>query len=140
MTDEKWECSVRDGRFVEACTSLKMATDNNIPGFSKAKGIFRSELTNMKTHQPSRTYYGVKSKQYPNGLLFNFCPFCGCDIGAPFQKDEGPIRTGGDPMTPDRYRREGADVMRAACAHAAPAAPSAALCPADRPCSQTPAS
>lgn len=84
MTEAPKNCTVRDGLFVEPCESLALNTDNNMPGFSKAKGIFRQELTNRNTLKPARTYYGVKSKAYPNGYLFNNCPFCGEDISAPF--------------------------------------------------------
>lgn len=86
MTD-RIRCSVRDGLFVEPCETLARNTDNHAPGFSKAKGIFRQELTNMNTMKPSRTYYGIKSKAHPNGLLFNNCPFCGERIDAPFNPD-----------------------------------------------------
>ena len=82
------QCTVRDGRFVEPCVTLASNTDNHIPGFSKAKGIFRRELTNRKTLKPSRTYYGIRSKAHPNGFLFNVCPFCGEDISAPFTSNE----------------------------------------------------
>lgn len=83
MTD-RTKCSVRDGTFVEPCKTLAEAVDNNIPGFSMAKGIFRQDLTNMNTRQPSRTMFGIKSKRFPNGLLFNNCPWCGERIDAPF--------------------------------------------------------
>jgi hypothetical protein len=86
--EERIKCTVREGRFVEPCDTLAQAVDNNIPGFSKAKGVFRQDLTNMKTKQPSRTYFGLKSKQFPNGLLFNCCPWCGERIDAPFNKEE----------------------------------------------------
>ena len=87
MTD-RIKCTVRDGLFVEPCETLARNTDNHAPGFNKAKGIFRQELTNMNTGQSSRTYYGIKSKAHPNGFLFNVCPFCGEDISAPFTSDE----------------------------------------------------
>lgn len=82
------KCTVRDGLFVEPCETLARNTDNHMPGFSKARGIFRRELTNLNTLKPSRTYYGIKSKAHPNGFLFNVCPFCGEDISAPFTSDE----------------------------------------------------
>lgn len=84
MTDQRNQCVVRDGRFVDACLTLAKATDNNMPGFSRIKAISRWEMTNINTGDPSRTYYGVKSKQFPNGISFNTCPFCGTDISAPF--------------------------------------------------------
>lgn len=82
------KCTVRDGRFVDACSTLLECADNIIPGFSKAKGIARWSYTNLTTLQPSRTFYGVKTKENPNGMLFNFCPFCGEPIDAPFLDDE----------------------------------------------------
>lgn len=85
MTD-RVKCTVRDGRFVEPCKTLMEATDNH--GFSKARGIFRSELHNMKLMKPSRTYFGIKSKRFPNGILFNNCPFCGEEIDAPFNGED----------------------------------------------------
>lgn len=87
MSEARIKCGVREGLFVEPCGALESVIDNNIPGFSKAKGVFISHLTNMTTMKPSRTYIGIKSKQRPNGFLFNFCPFCGTDISAPFKDD-----------------------------------------------------
>ena len=52
------------------------------------KGVFIQNLINMNTHKPSRTYVGLKSANFKNGILFNFCPFCGQKIDAPFAKDE----------------------------------------------------
>lgn len=87
---EKTKCTVRDGRFVEPCKTLSDAVDNYTPGFSKTKGVFRLSLTNLETGEPSRTYFGIKSKKHPNGLCFNVCPWCGEDISEPFMpKEEG---------------------------------------------------
>jgi len=86
--DKVWKCTVTDGRFVEACWPLEENVQNNTPGFSKAKGIAVWNLTNMTTHNPSRRYYGVKTPAHPNGFLFNFCPFCGERIDAPFVDKE----------------------------------------------------
>ena len=83
MTEHR-RCTVREGAFVEPCDTLEKATDNQIGGFSKVKAIFRTELTNTKTGKPARTYYGVKTKQFPQGILFNVCPFCGEKIDEPF--------------------------------------------------------
>jgi hypothetical protein len=78
------KCRVRDGRFVEPCDILAKAVDVYAPGFSRAKGIFEQTYTNMETGEPSRTFYGVRTKEFPNGLLFNLCPWCGERISAPF--------------------------------------------------------
>lgn len=87
MPDQN-KCQVRDGLFVDPCRTLEDNTDNPIPGFSKVKGIANWSLHNIKTGEPSRAYWGVKSKNHPNGFLFNYCPFCGQDISAPFQPKE----------------------------------------------------
>lgn len=82
------KCTITDGRFVEACTALDQNIQNHTPGFSKSKGIAVWNLVNRETHKPSRRYFGVKTPTYPNGFLFNFCPFCGVKIDAPFVEDE----------------------------------------------------
>lgn len=78
------DCIVRDGMFVEPCPMLAEMTDTPNAGFSKAKGIARWHYTNMTTRTPSRTFFGAKSKAHPDGMLFNFCPWCGAKIDAPF--------------------------------------------------------
>lgn len=85
MTERVTKCSVRDGRFVEPCDILAENVQNNTPGFSARKGISEWNLTNFKTHLPSRRYFGVKTSAYPKGFLFNNCPFCGERIDAPFK-------------------------------------------------------
>lgn len=85
---EPVKCNVRDGLFVEPCSSLASVTDNWMGGFYKGRAISKWELTNIETRQPSRSYFGVKSKKHPNGFLFNFCPFCGTNISAPFTHEE----------------------------------------------------
>lgn len=80
------KCTVKDGRFVDACEDLKAATDYR--GLENRKGICVWEYTNTKTRQPSRTFYGIKTKQHPKGLAFNMCPFCGERIDAPFNTKE----------------------------------------------------
>ncbi len=100
MTDrtipEPVNCTVKDGRFVVPCSTLAGVIDNNIPGFSKAKGVFIQQLSNRYTGKPARTYIGIKSKMHPRGFLFNFCPFCGGDISAPFMRDQSEQDTHDD--------------------------------------------
>lgn len=83
------KCTVRAGLFVEPCDALAGAVDNNTPDFSRAKGVSVWNLSNLRTGEPSRTYFGLKSKNHPNGLLFNFCPWCGEQIDAPFNLSGG---------------------------------------------------
>ena len=82
------ECHVRDGRFVDPCETLEKAIDNIAPSFSAVKGVAQWHMTNIKERKPSRSFIGVKSKQYPKGMLFNFCPFCGTKIDAPFAEND----------------------------------------------------
>ena len=91
---EKHTCTVRDGRFVEPCKSLLEQTDIGNAGFSKAKGLARWHYTNLETRKSSRTFFGVKSKASPDGFLFNFCPFCGTRIDAPFNGDDDSQKGG----------------------------------------------
>lgn len=82
------KCGVKEGLFVEPCKALESVIDNHAPGFSRVKGVFHLILTNLNIGKPSRSYIGVKSKNHKNGVLFNFCPFCGVDISEPFMKKD----------------------------------------------------
>lgn len=95
----KTHCSVRDKLFVEPCDHLKSIIDVHQPGFSRARGVFKSDLFNMKKMEPARSYIGIRSKAHPNGFLFNFCPFCGTQIDEPFngEKDEQGRDRAADP-------------------------------------------
>lgn len=79
----KEKCTVKDGKFVEPCDSLKDMAEHGHPPKGKSRGIFAWVYTNLKTHTPSRTFFGAKSTSQPNGLAFNFCPWCGEQIHAP---------------------------------------------------------
>lgn len=88
---KKLKCTVREGRFVDPCDTLESQTDNIAAGFSRAKGTARWHYTNINNRQPSRTFFGVKTRESPNGMLFNFCPWCGERIDAPFaDSDDEP--------------------------------------------------
>ena len=81
---DRVKCSVKDGRFVEPCDTLRDQTDTPMAMLSRAKGTVRWHYTNIQTGEPSRTFFGVKTKANPEGFAFNFCPFCGERIDAPF--------------------------------------------------------
>lgn len=70
----RWKCEIVE-RDINACQALERSVDHY--GFSKAKGLYRSNLVNMDTMEFSRSEIGVRSKSIPNGIMFNFCPFCG---------------------------------------------------------------
>ncbi len=90
MADEKAQarklkCTIAEGRFVEPCDSLYESSEGRVPT-GKARGIYWWDYTNLKTHKPSRTFFGAKTSDCPKGVAFNFCPFCGVQIDAPFTK------------------------------------------------------
>ena len=83
--ERKLKCTISGGRFVEPCESLEKAAEGRVPT-GKARGIYWWDYTNLKTSEPSKTFFGAKTSEYPKGVAFNFCPFCGTQIDAPFTK------------------------------------------------------
>lgn len=75
------KCRV-EGSQVTPCAGLDSATElgSPPPKTTKRTGIFVWALTNLKTSKPSRTMYGAKTTAHPNGLIFNYCPWCGADL------------------------------------------------------------
>lgn len=89
MTESREKCEVREGRFIDPCDTLAKATDINQPSFSKSKGLFRAELFDRVKMEQSRSYHGVRTKAFDKGgILFNYCPFCGVQIDAPFTSED----------------------------------------------------
>lgn len=75
-----------DGKIIAACARLAEATEFDQPR-GKKKGVFLWDFENAKTGA-RRTMYGVKSGTFvKDGLLFNFCPFCGEKIDSPFAEE-----------------------------------------------------
>ena len=87
MTDDPYKkCSVRDGRFVEPCSSLAGAFDGNAWG--KGRGLFLQELTDLTTGKPSRSFVVLRmGKHREKGVVLNCCPFCCERIDAPIASD-----------------------------------------------------
>lgn len=84
--ERRHPCEVRDDNFVVPCTAL----EESIGGFGtdKRKGIVAWHLIHMPTGKPSRSFIGVRSGDHAvKGVAFNFCPFCGTKIDAPFNRD-----------------------------------------------------
>lgn len=79
------KCTISDdGMHVKPCSSLAETTMFGNPR-GKQRGIWRWALFNFNTNKPSRTYFGAKSGDHTdNGLIFNFCPYCGTQIDSPF--------------------------------------------------------
>lgn len=81
---ETKKCTVKDGKFVEPCQSLQDATEFGNPS-GKRKGVWCWEYYREDTSGPTRRFYGTKSGDFVSkGIAFNFCPFCGEKIEAPF--------------------------------------------------------
>jgi|LGVF01.2.fsa_nt_gb hypothetical protein len=74
------KCELKDGKLLMMCDSLNENTET--PSSGRAKGMTFWMYDNVKTGKPSRSFAGIKSKQFPNGLVFKYCPFCGENIGS----------------------------------------------------------
>lgn len=75
-------CVVRDGAFVEPCSSLSAVVTASQG--DKRNGVLQFAYVNMRDLKPSRSFYGIRTPGFPQGVAFNHCPFCGADISAPF--------------------------------------------------------
>ena len=75
MSEKRKACTI-DGKRVKPCWAL----DETVGGtaFDNHKGVVVWTLMNEETGGRALTLYGVRSGKYAkNGLVFNFCPFCG---------------------------------------------------------------
>lgn len=82
MTNKE-RCTIsEDGMHVEPCSMLGKECEHGNPQ-PKKRGIFCWALRNMTTRKTSRTFFGQVSTASPNGMVFNFCPFCGASIDEP---------------------------------------------------------
>jgi hypothetical protein len=86
------KCIVIEGRIVQPCEDLDKAAEVGNPPPGKSRGIYEWRLHNTETHKVSRVFFGTKTTNHPKGMAFNFCPWCGERIDAPFVK---PARDGG---------------------------------------------
>lgn len=84
----KHPCTVRDGRFVEPCTSLANAFDGTPMGSGRA--LFLMSMTNLRTLVPTRSFVVLRMGNHlKKGIALNCCPFCGERIDAPFSGSDG---------------------------------------------------
>lgn len=94
MSEErKTECTVRDGKFVEPCGMLDEFLTAGGAYAVRGSGFFFMTLTHLPTGEQSRSMVGYKTPQRKNGLLINFCPWCGAKIDAPFAESSGESPT-----------------------------------------------
>lgn len=68
-----------NGKIVEPCTALRGVISGLNPS-GNTKGIFAWEYSNIATGEATRRMVGIKSEMAKNGLIFNYCPFCGQKI------------------------------------------------------------
>lgn len=82
------KCTVTNGKFIEPCSHLSNVTEFGNPRL-KSKGVWCYQYYSQTSHEPSRRFFGCKSgDRVEKGMAFNFCPFCGTDISAPFTEPE----------------------------------------------------
>jgi hypothetical protein len=75
------KCTVRDGRFVEPCVSLRKVIDG-----ARVKLV---EYTDFNTMQPSRSFVSIHAGEFKkNGIVLNCCPLCGARIDAPVLNED----------------------------------------------------
>jgi hypothetical protein len=68
--------------FIEPCDTLRDSVEYGIAK-GKKRGIFCWEY--FSDRKATRKFFGVKSGELTEkGIAFNFCPFCGEQIDAPF--------------------------------------------------------
>lgn len=83
MADPTYKkCSISDdGLRVEACKLLVQAAE----GLSQQhrKGIVIWHYESLMHPAASRAFFGAKTRSHTNGIIFNFCPFCGEAIDGP---------------------------------------------------------
>lgn len=78
MSDLKVKCDV-SRKHVDPCSALSNSVE--AVGHSRGKGIVVWETVNVETSKSARRMYGVKSGDFKkDGVVFNFCPFCGTDL------------------------------------------------------------
>lgn len=83
MSERKSSCDVEGGRFVRPCAPLSECVSGT--AFDKQKGVIEWNFIDMKKGEASRTFFGIRSGIHAvKGIAFNWCPFCGTKIDAPF--------------------------------------------------------
>lgn len=69
------------GDKVIPCTTLDEAVDDLYT--RTPKGLFDLVVTNCETGEQHTKGFGVKTGEHKKkGIMFNYCPFCGVDIGS----------------------------------------------------------
>lgn len=77
-------CTVKGGKIVEPCKALASEIEYSSPA-GRFKGFFSYVLHSKTTRQISRSGVGIKTAATPKGVMLNYCPWCGENIGKPFE-------------------------------------------------------
>jgi|LSQX01.3.fsa_nt_gb hypothetical protein len=75
----RFKCEVQHGK-VFPCDTLDKTTDNTHT--RSEKGIFALLVPDLVLDKWISKGFWVKTDYYTKGIMFNFCPFCGTDIGS----------------------------------------------------------
>jgi len=96
-TERRIKCEIRDGKFVVPCDTLNNCTEFGNPR-GKQKGIWWYRWFNVKTDEPTISFFGAKSGDHvEKGMIFHFCPFCGTRIDEPItNRDKLAEKTEGE--------------------------------------------
>ncbi len=86
------KCRV-EGKKVIPCELLDQTVDDLYTRIRK--GIFDLVVTNLDTGEQYTHGFGTKSGEHKKGLMFNFCPFCGEDIGSHLKRKSSVDNSGG---------------------------------------------
>jgi hypothetical protein len=87
-------CKVKDGKFVIPCKGLASVAEP-MYGRKPRRGVVQWTLYKIgdSDFSKSRTFFGVASGAHAaKGICFNYCPFCGKDISAPFQAEKVNVK------------------------------------------------
>ena len=79
---ENKKCSV-ENKHVIPCEGLLSLVEGKYS--DTKKGLFFLDLMSADTGESTRSGYGIKSGQHKkNGVILNYCPWCGEKIGEHF--------------------------------------------------------
>lgn len=74
-----YPCKI-EGKFLRPCSALSRIIED-APSGGRAKGFFLDTYMNLKTGEMTMSFVRIKLGEWlKNGIVANFCPFCGVNI------------------------------------------------------------